>query len=103
MKTSARIIAVIGLLLLGFIGLYPPLKRPANLPEGSPKPVPARAFLFTGEYTFYVDLRHQQRVGQPKPEIDFGRLLAEALFIISVIGTGLVVLHKAGANPPSNS
>jgi hypothetical protein len=102
MRGSARIAAALGLLLLGVIGLFPPLKRPADLPVGSNGALGSRTFLLSGEYMFYTDLGGQ-RAGKAGAEIDGGRLFAEALVLLSAAGIGAVALHKPGARPAEPS
>ena len=97
MRGPARIAAVVGLLLLGVIGLFPPLKRPADFPGGSTGLRGARAFLLPEEYTFYGDYGSGRQSGKPGAEIDLGRLFAEALVIVSAMGVGIVILQKLGA------
>jgi hypothetical protein len=94
MRAPARIAAVMGLLLLGVIGLFPPLKRPADLAGGTTGAFGSRAFLLSGEYVFYTDYADGARFGKPNAEIDFGRLFAEALVIVSATGIGVVGLQK---------
>ena len=94
MRGPAPVVAAAGLLLLGAAALFPPLKRPADLGGGSAGPLGSRAFLLSGEYMFYAD-QGGQRVGKPGAEIDPGRLLAEALVILSGAGSG--------SSPPGTS
>jgi hypothetical protein len=103
MRGSARIAAALGLLLAGLIGLFPPLKRPADLPLGSNGVLGSRAFLLSVEHMFHTDLGGQ-RVGKAGAEIDGGRLFAEALVILSAAGIGVVASHRPAARqaePPA--
>ena len=102
MRGSVRIAAALGLFLMGLIGLFPPLKRPADIPIGYQGALGSRAFLLSGEYMFYSDVGGQ-RIGKAGAEIDGGRLFAEALVLLSAAGTGVVVLHKPGARPAEQS
>ena len=100
MATPSRIVAALGLLLLGVVGLFAPLRRPADIPVGSPGVLGSRTFLLAGEYTFTTDLGGQ-RIGKPGAEIDPGRLFAEALVVVSATGLGLVVLPQPGPRQSS--
>ena len=93
MTGPARIAAILGLLLLGVIGLFPSLKPPPNFPAGPTGVLGARAFLLSSEYIYYVD-QSGGRTGKAGAEIDLGRLFAEALVIGAVAGIGLVALPK---------
>ena len=48
--------------------------------------------LLSGDYIFYTDVGGQ-KIGQGS-EIDLGRLVAEVLIVVSLIGIGLVALQK---------
>src|SRR5436309_2019759 len=95
MATPSRIVAALGLLLLGVVGLFPPLRPPANIPVGSPGVLGSRTFLLAREYTFIYDLGGQ-RIGKPGAEIDPGRLFAEALVVVAATGIGLIALPQPG-------
>jgi hypothetical protein len=78
------------------IGLFPPLKRPADIPAGTSGALGSRAFLLSEEYLFSTNLG-EQRVGKAGADIDPGRLFAEALVILSAASIGLITLMKLGA------
>lgn len=99
MRGPARIAAVVGLLLLGAIGLFPPLKRPVDLSPGSAGVLGSRTFLLSKEYMFYADYGDGGQVGKSGAEIDLGRLFAESLVIVSAAGVGVVAIPKAGSRP----
>jgi hypothetical protein len=90
--------AIFGLILLGAIGLFPPLKRPPDLPAGAQGVLGPRAFLLAGEYWYFTNVGGQQ-VGKIGAEIDPSRLLAEGFVSLALAGIGFVVLWQPGAKP----
>jgi hypothetical protein len=54
----------------------------------------ARVFLLSEEYLYYITDNSGQRIGNPRTEIDVGRLFAEALVVVAAAGVGLVLLQR---------
>jgi hypothetical protein len=98
MQGRARIAAVVGLLLLGLIGLFPPLRRPADIPAGASGMLGSRTFLLSQEHTYSTTLGGQQ-IGKAGAEIDGGRLFAETLVIVAVAGVAFIALQRAEGRP----
>jgi hypothetical protein len=97
MTTATRLAALAGLLVLFLAGLFPPLKRPADLPFGSTGPFGCRAVLFAGDYTFNVT--HQgSESGRGGAGIDGSRLFAEVVLVGSVVLAAVILLYRP---PPS--
>ncbi|MBM4067895.1 MAG: hypothetical protein FJ271_02985 [Planctomycetes bacterium] len=96
MTGRIRLVAVAGLLMLGFVGFYPPLKRPpvlgGELEIGSTKewPFGQRALVFIDDYV-YLYRTPNQLAGQ-RTEIDAARLLGEALVILAATGIAILLL-----------
>jgi hypothetical protein len=96
MTTVVRFVALAGLLILFLAGLFPPLKRPADLPYGTTGPFGCRALLFAGDYTFKVT--HQgSESGRGGATIDGSRLLAEVVLVGSATLAGVILFYR----PPS--
>jgi hypothetical protein len=94
----------VGLVLLGVLGLFPPLQPiPGTLLAGSQNKIWApRTFLLTsGDYTYSVPTPNMPAAGLRQPaQIDSGRLLAEALIVVSVV-CGIAAAWPRKARSPS--
>src|SRR4051812_44885445 len=94
MGGRSRNILLVGLVLLGLVGLFPP-RRATDMMR--PHRVASRAFLFSGSLYEYQDERGEGF----SAEVDVGRLLAEVLLVASLTGIGLAAASRPGAGPTS--
>jgi hypothetical protein len=104
MTQRSRIAAILGLVLMGVVAVFPPLKRPPNFPTGgSMNILGCRGFLLSFEYTYYTYNARGEKTGWDGAEIDIGRLFAEALVIIAAAGVILMALAGTRTNSKDNT
>ena len=102
MTAPARAAAILGLFLLMLIGLWPPVRRPADFPFGSTRPLGSRAFLLSGSYDFTAQ-SNGETIGTPGADIDGGRLLAEALAVGSATAITVIGINRSYRRPGSGN
>jgi hypothetical protein len=93
MRDVQRVVVIGGLLLLALVALFPPRKgfEPSNLRGSFPFQVASRKFLFSGEIYQYVYTVQGGDRGIAA-EVDPGRLIAEALLVVSLTGIVFVIV-----------
>ena len=103
MTRLLRIVLIVGLVVLGFVAFYPPIKPPPDLKgkalrdATAERPLGQRAWLLGNDYVFLYRASGDNLVGVDT-EIDMSRLLGEALLIIAATGVGVVLLWP-GSKP----